>query len=452
MFGRSLQVNCEQMNFPGTRTVFLRIGCCWFCLCLTGAIQAAETARATETPIFEPGREYHVKTDNEAVGTGCFNVWVPIDYTEDRTWPVIFLYKGRGEIYNPIVCRSARMITCDRGAIVVGMGYLEYDMKKMTPAQFIDYIGRELKSIYEAKELISRHLRVDNDRLFVSGVSAGGWLASLLLEYRAQFWAGALIFVAGRHQSASLLTNQDSVRAFRGMPAYFGSSLPPAPHGVNHKWARMGQRLYTQRGAIVSFEIYEDEGAPCSALLRDWTRAFILGNKTDSIREKTAKRSQLTRAKLQDIDSTEIIKEQVAKQLSKPTDQITKDDLAGIKELSLMGENVSDIAYIENLPNLMSLDISFTYVDNVEPLLNCGNLRKLNISGTLIKNVVPLKNLPQLDSLSMWNLWLDREQIDALKETLPNLKIKDYPWDLYEKDSIGRVVPKLKVEIRSHGR
>ena len=112
-----------------------------------------------------------------------------------------------------------------------------------------------------------------------------------------------------------------------------------------------------------------------------------------------------------------------------------------------MGENVSNIKYITNLINLQSLDISFTYVDNVEFLLNCKSLHKLNISGTLIKNIAPLKNLPQLDSVSMWNLWLDRRQINELKENLPNLEITDYQWDLYETDSIGRVLPKLRVKL-----
>jgi hypothetical protein len=93
---------------------------------------------------------------------------------------------------------------------------------------------------------------------------------------------------------------------------------------------------------------------------------------------------------------------------------------------------------------LWEWDISFTYVDGVEPLLNCRSLKKLNISGTHIDDVTALKNLRQLDSVSMWNLWLDREQIDELKENLPNLDIPDYQWDLYEKDPIGRVLPRLR--------
>ena len=436
------------MNFLKLKTVILGIEFCSLYLCLTGPIAAAETAGTTEIPILKPGKEYHVITDNEAIGTKSFNVYVPVDYTEDRTWPIIFRYKGRGKKYSPIICRGGRMVTCDRGAIVVGMGYLEPGKNKFMATEFINYIGRELQSIYEAKELLSKHLKVDNNRLFISGSSAGGWLASLLLEYRAQFWAGALIFVAGRHHTASLLTNEYSVRAFEGMPVFFGSSLPGASHGANYKWARSAQTLYKQRGAIVSFEIYPKEGwLVCSPLLRDWTRAYILNTKTDSTREKIVKWKQLTRIKLENIDSTEIIKEQIAKKLNKQADQLTEDDLIGIKELSLMGKNISDITYITNLTNLESLDISFTYVENIEPLLNCKSLKKLNISSTRIKNIMPLKNLPQLDSVSMWNLWLDRSQVNELKENLPNLKIPDYQWDLYEKDSIGRVLPKLRVKI-----
>jgi hypothetical protein len=231
------------------------------------------------------------------------------------------------------------------------------------------------------------------------------------------------------------------------MPVFIGSSLPGASHGANYEWARKAEKIYKRRGAIVSFEIYKDDWLVSSPLLRDWTRAYILGSKTDSIEEKKVKYSQLNRTKLENIDSTEIIEKQIAKQLNKKAHHLTKDNAIEIKELSLMGENVSDITYITSLINLESLDISFTHVDTVEPLLNCKSLQKLNISGTRIKNIIPLKNLPQLDSVSMWNLWLDREQINELKENLPNLKIIDYQWDLYEKDSIGRVLPKLKVTI-----
>jgi len=48
---------------------------------------------------------------------------------------------------------------------------------------------------------------------------------------------------------------------------------------------------------------------------------------------------------------------------------------------------------------------------------------------------------------STFNLWLDRKQIDELKRNLPKLEIPDYQWDLYEKDSIGRVVPKPTVHL-----
>jgi hypothetical protein len=434
------------MSFLKAKIVFLGIEFCFLYLCLTGPILTAETAGTTEVPIFEPGKEYHVKTDNEAIGTKSFNVFVPLDYTEDCNWPVIFRYKGRDDKYNPIICRAARLNICDRGAIIVGMGYLKSGKKRMTASEYIDSIKRELKSIYEAKKLISKHLRIDNDRLFISGSSAGGWFASNLLEYKAQIWAGAMIFVAGRHPSASVLTNKESTKAFRGLPVFFGSS-PEGSHGPNHKWALRGAEIYKSRGAIVTFETYDRDWLVHSPLLRDWNRAYILSGKTDSTRDKIAKVRQLTRAKPKEINSTEIIKTQIAKQLNKPVHTLSADDLIEIKELSLMGENVSDITYLANLINLQSLDISFTYVDNVEPLLKCKSLQKLNISGTYIEDIKPLKNLPQLDSLSMWNLWLGREQINVLKRNLPNLKITDYQWDIYETDSIGRILPKLTVML-----
>jgi len=312
----------------------------------------------------------------------------------------------------------------------------------------VNYLRCEIRSIDAVKKLISKHLRVDTDRLFISGSSAGGWLASHLLEYRAQPWAGAMIFVAGRHATADVLTNRHSVRAFRDMPIFFGSSLPGSSHGANHQWAVKGAAVYQRRGAIVTFQVYRKTGwLVCSPLLRDWVRAYVLDDKTDTPAEKRAKWNRLTRKMPEEIDSTALIKAQIAKVLGKRPSQLTDADLLLVKELSLMGQYVSNISYLERLSNLESLDISFTYVDSVAPLLRCRNLQTLDISDTAIKSLSFLKNLPKLDTLSMWNLWLDRSQIDELKGHLPNLNVVDYQWDLYEKDSIGRVLPKLRVEI-----
>ena len=68
--------NPGQMNSIKAKTVILWAEFCFLYLCLTGPIQAAETVGATEIPIFEPGREYHVVTDNEAIATKSFNVYV----------------------------------------------------------------------------------------------------------------------------------------------------------------------------------------------------------------------------------------------------------------------------------------------------------------------------------------------------------------------------------------
>jgi len=436
------------MCFSRPETAILGIAFCCLCLCLKGPILASETIGTLQTPIFEPGKEYHVVTDNRAIGTQSFNVYVPRDYSDDRDWPVIFRYKGRGEKYNPIICRGGRSATCDRGAIVIGMGYVKSGRKYMTAVEYRRSIQDELKSISEAKRLVSKHLRIDNKRLFLAGSSAGGWLAANLLELRAQAWAGAMIYVAGRHPTADLLTNKYSTKAFYGLPVFFGSSLPGDSHGANYPWAVKGSDIYQRRGAIVTFQIYEKgEWLAHSPLLRDWVRAYVLDGKTDSATDRILKWKQLTRKMPKEIDSTQIIKAQIAKKLNKEPHLLTKADVTAIKQLSLMGQYVSDLSYLANLTNLESLDISFTYVDTVESLLGCQRLQKLDISDTPIKDITPLKDLPNLDTLTMWNLWLDRSQVDGLKANLPKLKVVDYQWDLYEKDSIGRVLPKLRVKL-----
>ncbi|UCD52148.1 MAG: hypothetical protein JSW27_05825 [Phycisphaerales bacterium] len=435
------------MNAASARAVVASVGCCWLCLGLAAPPLAATTPDTARTPLFEPGQEYHVLTDNRAIGTQSFNLFVPRDYTNDREWPVIFRFKGRGDRYNPIICRSGRSNICDRGAVVVGMGYFPQPKGTVPHAQFRTYIALELKSMQEAKRLIAKYLRVDDERLFISGSSAGGWLATNLLEYRAQVWAGAMVFVAGRHASAAVLTNQASVRAFEGLPVFFGSTLPGASHGGNYPWAVKGAALYEQRGAIVTFQIYDDDWLVHCPLLRDWNRDFVLTGKNDSIARKRAKWQKLVREAQLEIDNPRTIKEQIAKQFEKQPDQLTTADLRAVQELSLIGQRVTDLSYLAQLPNLQSLDISFTYVDHVEPLRRCQHLRTLDISDTHIKDLAPLKGLPQLKTLRLWNLWLDRAHINRLKEHLPHLKVIDYQWDLYEKDPIGRILPRRKVKL-----
>jgi hypothetical protein len=120
----------RQMGFPKPRTGIL--GVVFFCsyLCSMDSLAVAGAVGTTNKPLFEPGKEYHIVTDNKAIGTQSFNLYVPRDYTDDRDWPVIFRYKGRGDKYNPIVCRGGRSATCDRGAIVIGMGYLKAVKRK----------------------------------------------------------------------------------------------------------------------------------------------------------------------------------------------------------------------------------------------------------------------------------------------------------------------------------
>ena len=67
----------EQMNFIKAKILILELGL--ICLCITISAPVAETAVTAEIPIFEPGREYHVITDNEFVASKSFNLYIPLD-------------------------------------------------------------------------------------------------------------------------------------------------------------------------------------------------------------------------------------------------------------------------------------------------------------------------------------------------------------------------------------
>jgi predicted esterase len=146
-----------------------------------------------------------------------------------------------------------KQITGGKGFIVIGMGYVPNGEGPMTEGQYINYIKRERRSILEVKRYISKRLRIDGKRLFITGSSKGGWHASAMLESSAKVWAGAVILAAGRSQSAGLITTDAGRKALRGKPVYIGAG----EKDVNLDSAKKAAAYYERAGAEVTFEEYK---------------------------------------------------------------------------------------------------------------------------------------------------------------------------------------------------
>jgi len=227
----------------------------------------AERGKKSKELKFEPGQEVKVEVDNERIGGGHFVVYVPSDYTEEKAWPVIFVYHGMSGTPTTWPFKEA---TKGKGFIVVGMGYVASEKGEMSKGQYINYFKKERRSILGVKRYVSKHLRVDDSRLFVTGYSKGGWHTAAMLAVSGKVWAGGVIFAAGRSRNAEVLVTEEGKKALRGKPIYIGAGETDP----NLKSAKKAAVYYEHLGAKVTFEMFKGKGHSLdpseSEILQEW--------------------------------------------------------------------------------------------------------------------------------------------------------------------------------------
>ena len=224
-----------------------------FSISFEGSIVAAAKPSGKDEPRFAPGEEVRVDTDSERIGGDHFIVYVPTDYTEEKSWPVIFCYHGKSGQPTTWPFRQA---TRGEGFIIIGMGYFPRPKGKIRKGQYSNYVKSERRSVLEVKRYVREHLRIDEKRLFVTGFSMGGWHSSLLLESGPKVWAGGVIFAAGRSRNVNAVTTAANKSALRGKPIYIGAG----ENDVNLKPAKKAAAYYRQLGAEVTFEEFKGRG------------------------------------------------------------------------------------------------------------------------------------------------------------------------------------------------
>ena len=122
------------------------------------------SAFAAEIPTVSPGKEVRIT----APKTGkTFLLYVPIDYTHQRSFPVIFCYHGyRGSA----TTWPFKQVTKGQGFIIVGMNYATdayYHKLRFTTT------GPEKIFFDEALEIISTRVNIAQDYIFMGGYSQG---------------------------------------------------------------------------------------------------------------------------------------------------------------------------------------------------------------------------------------------------------------------------------------
>lgn len=258
---------------------------CLFGFCIAAPLFAADKPQRSELPKFALGEEIRVDVDNKYIGGDHFLVYVPSDYTADANWPVIFVYHGMNAQPTTWPFRQA---TQGKGFIIIGMGYVPQENSKMTKEQYIDYMGRERRSVLEVKRQVSKALKIDEDRFFVGGFSKGGWHSSAMIESSPKVWAGAVIFAAGRSRSVSLISTPAGKKALQDKPIYIGAGEKDA----NLRSAKRAAEYYKQLGAKVTFEEFKGAGhgfdPTGSQILYNWlvTNSSADDTKSDKVSDK----------------------------------------------------------------------------------------------------------------------------------------------------------------------
>ena len=192
-----------------------------------------------------PGKEVRIT----APKTGkTFLLYVPVDYTNKRPFPVLFYYHGyRGTA----TTQMFRHITKGEGFIIVGMNYAtdDYYEGHLPPTK----TAPEKAFFNEVMGLVSSRLNIAKDYIFMGGYSQGGYSTTVLGEQLLEQLAGFLILGAGRRD---VDTNPPPAELIRGHPIFYGAGELDDPH---YPRAKRASGFYKAWGADVTFEGWENE-------------------------------------------------------------------------------------------------------------------------------------------------------------------------------------------------
>ena len=203
------------------------------------------SAFAAEIPTVSPGKEVRIA----APKTGkSFLLYVPVDYTDKRPFPMIFCYHGyRGKA----TTWPFKQVTKGEGFIVVGMNYVTDDYYKghLPPTK----TAPEKAFFNEVMVLVSARLNIATDYIFMGGYSQGGYSTTVLGEQLLDRLAGFLILGAGRR---NVDMEPPPAELIRGHPIFYGVGELDDPH---YPRAKRASGFYKAWGADVTFEGWENE-------------------------------------------------------------------------------------------------------------------------------------------------------------------------------------------------
>ena len=102
-------------------------------------------------------------------------------------------------------------------------------------------------------------------------------------------------------------------------------------------------------------------------------------------------------------------------------------ELKHLELLWLHNTQVSDLSPLAELTNLKDLPLINTQVSDLSPLAELKNLKELYLSNTQVSDLSPLAELKNLEILTLGNTQVSEEQVQELRQALPNCEIRHRP-------------------------
>ena len=195
-------------------------------------------------------------------------VSLPENHEVGKSWPAVFFYHGTNGRPDTSLMRAH---TEGKDWIVVGMPYAQRGTFQLTP----EGMEAELAIFRKVRAELQKRANLDPKRIYVSGMSKGGWVSELLLQ-KERSLAGAAILAAG-HMSqldANLKAVPTETPVFLGV----GRLDQNYPFSLRARifWRKLGAQveMETWRGLGHSFPRSGSEG------LKEWL-AMRIGRRGD---------------------------------------------------------------------------------------------------------------------------------------------------------------------------
>ena len=118
------------------------------------------------------------------------------------------------------------------------------------------------------------------------------------------------------------------------------------------------------------------------------------------------------------------------------------------EDLRLVGQNISDISGIQQLPALKRVDLSVNNISNIYPLIfaDCrDNITSLNLSSNMISDLTPLAMLSSIEYLDLSYNQITSLQALMMLNTLRSIRITGNPLSVAEINALCFALPECQV-------